>query len=220
MEMRDQIADIDWETTGSELIALLMESSEIKKNKPLYNRAQRRSSFRWGIFMAEDEKGYINYRYGQVEIGDTPISVFTSKDRARSKLESMTETYQLCQKLCGLYESDGACFHHQVGICHGACCGKESPEEYNKRAIKPSEEFMFSAQNFFIIDSGRSDEERCAVKIFNGKYYGYGYFNINDMGFGLSAVHECIRPANDNKDIHAILKQYLKANKVERIIEF
>ena len=220
MEMRDHIADISWETTGSELIALLLESSEIKKNKPLYNRAQRRTSFQWGIFMAEDENGYINYRYGPVEIGDSPISVFSTKARARSKLESMIETYKLCQKLCGLYESDGACFHHQVGICLGACCGMEPAEEYNKRAIKPSEDFMFSTMNFFIIDSGRTDEERCAVKIFNGKYYGYGFFNLNDMGFGLSAVHECIRPAKDNKDIQVILKQYLKTNKVERIIEF
>jgi len=50
MEMRDMIADIDWELTGSELIALLLESAEIKKNKPLYNRAQRRTGFQWGIF--------------------------------------------------------------------------------------------------------------------------------------------------------------------------
>ena len=220
MEMRDQIADIDWITTGSELIALLLESSEIKKNKPLFNRAQRRSSFTWGIFMKEDENGYITYSYGPVEPGDCPISVFTSKERARSRIESFVESYKLCQKLCGLYDTEGACFHHQVGICSGACCGKESPEEYNKRAIKPSEEFIFSTLNFFIIDSGRNDEERCAVKIFNGKYYGYGYFNINDMGFGLNAVHECIKPAKDNRDIQAILKQYLRTNKVERIIEF
>ena len=35
MEMRDQIAYIDWEVTGSELVALLKESSEIKRNKPV-----------------------------------------------------------------------------------------------------------------------------------------------------------------------------------------
>ncbi|HUX55883.1 MAG TPA: hypothetical protein VMV77_02840 [Bacteroidales bacterium] len=48
--MRDQIADIDWEITGNELIALLKESFEIKANKPIYNRAQRRTGFQWGIF--------------------------------------------------------------------------------------------------------------------------------------------------------------------------
>lgn len=220
MEMRDQIADIDWEITGSELIALLKESWEIKANKPLYNRAQRRTSFQWGIFSNVDNKGYINYRYGQLDESESPISVFTSRDKARSKLESVVQTFSLCQKLCGLYESQGACFHHQVGICRGACCGKESADEYNERASKVVEEFVFSSRNFFIIDRGRDEDERCAVKILNGKYSGFGYFNINDMGFGLAAVHECIKPSGDNRDIQVILKQYLKSNKVEKIIEF
>jgi DNA polymerase-3 subunit epsilon len=220
MEMRDLIADIDWEATGSELIALLKESFEIKLNKPVYNRAQRRTGFQWGIFSFFDQNGYINYRYGQINDDSVPLSVFTSKEKTKSKLISLVENFSLCQKLSGLYETDGACFHYQVGICKGACIGKESPGDYNERASKVTEEFVFTRRNFFIIDRGRDGEERCAVKIINGKYAGYGYFNINDMGFGLSAVHECIKPSNDNNDIHVILKQYLKHNRVEKIIEF
>jgi DNA polymerase-3 subunit epsilon len=50
IKMRAQVADISYEVTGNELIALLRESHEIKKFKPLYNRAQRRSLFRYGLF--------------------------------------------------------------------------------------------------------------------------------------------------------------------------
>ena len=220
MEMRDLIADISWERTGSELIALLKESSEIKRNKPVYNHAQRRTGFQWGIFRSIDTNGYLNFRYGQINDDEIPVSVFTSKEKTRSKLGSLVDTYNLCQKLSGLYETEGACFHYQVGICKGACIGKESPGEYNERAAKATEEFIFSRRNFFIIDKGREDEERCAVKIVNGKYGGWGYFNINDMGFGLSAVHDCINPSGDNSDIQVILKQYLRSNRVEKIIEF
>jgi DNA polymerase III subunit epsilon len=220
MEMRDVIADINWEVTGSELIALLKESAEIKKNKPVYNRAQRRTGFFWGIFSFVDDNGFINYRYGNLDNDEAPVSVFSSKDRARGKLESIVERYNLCQKLSGLYDTDGACFHHQVGICRGACCGKENARDYNERASKAIEEFVFTRRNFFIIDRGRDAEERCAVKIINGKYAGYGYFSINDMGFGLSALHECIKPCTDNRDIQVILKQYLKNNRVEKIIDF
>jgi DNA polymerase III subunit epsilon len=220
MEMRDLIADIDWERTGSELIALLRESSEIKLNKPVYNRAQRRTGFQWGIFSFTDSEGYINYRYGQLNNDDIPVSVFTSKEKTKAKLGYLVDNFNLCQKLSGLYDTEGACFHFQVGICKGACCGKETPSEYNERALKATEEFIFARRNFFIIDKGRDDEERCAVKIVNGKYSGWGYFNINDMGFGLSAVHDCIIHSPDNSDIQVILKQYLRANKVEKIIEF
>jgi DNA polymerase-3 subunit epsilon len=220
MEMRDAIADIGWEVTGSELIALLRESFEIKDNKPVYNRAQRRTDFQWGIFSFTDDNGYLNFCYGQIRSDEPLLSVFTSKEKAKSKLISLVESYNLCQKLSGLYETDGPCFHHHVGICKGACCNLESPEDYNERARKAQEEFVFAQRNFFIIYKGRDDEERCAVKIINGKYAGYGYFNINDMGFGMTAIHDCIKQSKDNRDIQVILKQYLKRNSVEKIIEF
>jgi DNA polymerase-3 subunit epsilon len=220
MEMRDFIADIDWEVTGSELIALLRESSEIKRNKPVYNRAQRRTGFQWGVFSHTDLNGYLNFNYGQVGGEDLPLSVFTGKERAKSKLLSLVEKYNLCQKLTGLYETHGPCFHYHVGLCKGACCGKESPESYNERARKAAEEFIFTRRNFFIIDRGRDEEERSAIKIVNGKFTGYGYFNINEMGFGLAAVHDCIQSYRDNSDIQIILKQYLRGFKIEKIIEF
>lgn len=220
MEMRDMISDIDWEETGSELIALLKESSEIKMNKPVFNRAQRRSNYQWGIYRFFDHHGYLNYRFGAVNDDEIPVSVFTSKEKVKGMLNYCLEKYNLCQKLCGLYETTGACFHHQVSMCRGACCGKEPVDSYNERAEKMMEEFSFTRKNFFIIDRGRCNEERCAVKIVNGKYSGYGYFNVNDMGFGLMAVHECIKTCKDNHDIQGILKQYLRSNKVEKIIEF
>lgn len=220
MEMRDLIADITWETTGSELIALLKECFEIKCNKPVYNRALRQTSFQWGIFTFIDQKGYINFYFGQINGDETPLSVFSSREKARSKLISMVDNYGLCQKLTGLYDTDGVCFQYHVGICKGACCGVESAKDYNERASKAATVFNFARRNYFIIDKGRDCEERCAVKIINGKYSGYGYFNINDIGFGLNAIHDCIKPASDNQDIHVILRQYLKSNKVEKIIEF
>jgi DNA polymerase-3 subunit epsilon len=220
MEMRDQIAYIDWEVTGSELVALLKESSEIKRNKPVYNRAQRRTGSHWGIFCSPDSNGYINFRFGTTDCDDNPVAVYTGREKAKSTLESLVEKYDLCQKLCGLYETAGACFHFHVSLCKGACCGKETPESYNERARKALGEFVFAQKNFFIIDKGRDPDERSAIKIMNGKYSGYGYFNINDMGFGLNAVHDCIMASSDNNDIQSILRQYLKGYKIEKIIEF
>lgn len=220
MEMRDQIADISWELTGSELIALLRESCEIKDNKPRFNRALRRSDFQWGIYSFTDDKGYLNFRYGTTGTDENPLSVFTSKEKAKNKLSLLIENYGLCQKLAGLYETSGACFQYHVGICRGACCGKETSVDYNERAARAAEEFVYTRRNFFVIDSGREKDEKSVVKVLNGKYAGFGYFNINDMGFGLSALHECIKPSPDNRDIQVILKQYLKRCRVEKIIEF
>ena len=220
MEMRSMIADITWETTGSELVALLLESSEIKKRKPIFNRAQRRTGYSWGIYSATDENGYVRFDCRNVSNEDIPLALFNSRDNARGKLEQIIGKYNLCQKLCGLYESAGPCFHHQVSLCLGACCGEETPAEYNRRALMALDEFVFRERNFFIIDRGRDIEERSAIKIVNGKYTGYGYFNINDVGFGLGALHDCIKVAPDNRDIQVIIKSYLKNHRIERIIDF
>lgn len=220
MEMRSQIADISWERTGSELIALLLESAEIKSRKPLYNRAQRRTGFRWGIYSYTDEHGYIRFEYRNVNDEEVPLSLFSSRDKARGKLEQIINEFTLCQKLSGMYETDGPCFHRQVSLCRGACCGGEEPGSYNERALMALDEFIFRERNFFIIDRGRDGEERSVVKIVNGKYEGFGYFSINDVGFGLTAVHDCIRRAADNRDIQVIIKSYLKNHRIERIIDF
>jgi DNA polymerase-3 subunit epsilon len=220
MEMRSMIADITWETTGSELIALLLESAEIKKKKPLFNRAQRRTGYPWGIYSFTDGNGYLCFEYRRVTGDAVPLALFSSRDNVRGRLEQIISRYELCQKLCGLYDTGGPCFHRQVSLCRGACCGEEKPAEYNERAMMALDEFIFRERNFFIIDRGRDIEERSAVKILNGKYAGYGYFNINEVGFGLEAVHECITNAPDNRDIQVIIKSWLKNHRVERIIDF
>jgi DNA polymerase III subunit epsilon len=220
MEMRDRIADISWEETGSELIALLRESEEIKRNKPIYNRAQRRTGSSYGLFYRTDSNGYLNFLVDSNSGDEIPLVTFTSKARAKGKLLSLVESLNLCQKLSGLYDTPGSCFHYQVGICRGACCGEESAEEYNSRAVKVIDEFSFGMSNFLIIDRGRANDERSAVKILGGKYFGYGWFNVNDIGFGLSGVHDCIKPADDNRDIQTIIKGYLSRNRVEKIIHF
>lgn len=220
MEMRSMTAGISWEPTGSELIALLLESTEIKKRKPLFNRAQRRTGYSWGIYSYTDDNGYIRFDCRNVSDKAVPLALFNSRDNARGKLVQIISKYNLCQKLCGMYDTDGPCFHHQVSLCRGACRGEEAPSEYNQRALMALDEFIFRERNFFIIDRGRDSEERSAIKIVNGKYTGYGYFNINDVGFGLTALHDCIREAADNRDIQVIIKSYLRNHTVDRIIDF
>ena len=217
MEMRDTIADISWEETGSELIALLLESAQIKLHKPRYNRAQRRTGFSWGIYADKNEKGYITLAFDRVMGDRVPLSLFVSKDRAKGKIESLLTQYQLCQKLCGLYDTSGACFHSNVGLCLGACSGAESPDDYNKRAQKALDEFVFTGKNILIIDKGKSEDERCAVKIHNGKYQGYGFFDVNDIGFGYAAIHDCIIPANDNRDVQVIIEGYWPETGLKRL---
>jgi DNA polymerase-3 subunit epsilon len=221
MQMRTEIAHIGWETTGSELIALLRESNEIKLHKPIYNRKQRRSFFQYGLFSNTDDKGYIRFQIEKTAGHEAlPLVSFTTKAEARSFITSIINKFNLCQKLCGLYPSGNHCFHYEIGACNGACAGIESPEKYNLRAMQVIRRYKIGLQNIIIIDTGRHMDEKAAIKIENGKYIGFGYFAqqyaVNDPAI----VDECIITYPDNNEIQQIISQYLRKNSVEKVIYF
>ena len=214
MEMRDRIADITWELTGNELIALLLESDEIKKHKPLYNRRQRRSIFNYGLFSFTDDHGYINLRISNTSEGSAPLTTFTSKREGRELLSGWVEINRLCSKLSGLYDTGGACFHHGIGECDGACIGDEPPEAYNRRVNNLLRRFEYEHQDFLIIDRGKARDEIGVVCIEKGQYRGFGY---TDAGYenNTEILRDAIRFYPDNRDIHALIRLYLRKNKVK-----
>ena len=217
MEMRDRVVDIKWEPTGSELIALLLESDEIKRRKPVFNRSQRRTTFQFGLFSMTDLNGYKWLQTKRINGTDAPLTSYTTQKEASAHLQFLVDEYHLCQKLCSLYPSNGPCFYHQISRCFGACIGKEPPEEYNQRVDVALERYIYRENNFFVIDKGRTDEESAVVKVFNGSYQGFGYIS-NDSANDPELLSDCIKPYADNKDIQVIIKGYLrKYPEVKRI---
>ncbi len=217
VEMKEAIADVGVELTGSELVALLLESSEIKKHQPFYNRAQRRTFFNYGLYDFKDEKGYINLKVMRLIDNRSPVYTYSSAQEGRTHVERLSETYQLCQKLCGLYDTQGACFHYQIHQCEGACIGKEDSEAYNSRVIDALDNYHFEQQNFFLLDVGRNERERSVVKVEHGRYIGYGFADIELNNGNLQNFHDCIQPMKDNKEVRQIIKSFMKKNQTETV---
>ncbi|MEZ5083414.1 MAG: exonuclease domain-containing protein [Bacteroidales bacterium] len=221
IEMRNNIADIGYELTGNELIALLLESDEIKKHKPPYNRAQRRNNFPWGLYLSKDEKGYLRLKIEKNDKEELPLTSFNSQLSAKSHLFTLTEAFTLCQKLCGLFDTKGACFHYNIKQCHGACIGIEPAEDYNLRLLQAIEPYQLHKTTFLIIDKGRNDGEKAIVGMENGKYLGFGYIDIELNGYvNVDDLKSCITAYPDNKDIQQIIRSYIKNRKAVKIVEY
>ena len=221
IELRERIAGISFELTGSELIALLLESEEIKKNKPRYNRAQRRTSSGWGLYSHYDSNGYINFEIKQTGVKNSlPVTGFNNKAEARQILTSLVEKHWLCQKLSGLYETEGACFHYGIRQCNGACIGKESAKTYNERAQKLIKNFDLVEENVLIIDGGRTLEERSAILIEKGIYKGFGYFDISGTYVSVEDLKSCIKQVKDTREVRQIINSWLRRHKPEKLLYF
>jgi DNA polymerase-3 subunit epsilon len=128
---------VDWVQTAGELGAMLLESSWVRTQKPLYNRRLRNHVDSVTLRPAADASGFVHMqRIDTLEPGDLAQSfgVFHSEKDARKALTDIARAQQLCLKVLGLEESSGSCFALQVGKCRGACTGKEPLILHNMRA--------------------------------------------------------------------------------------
>jgi DNA polymerase-3 subunit epsilon len=216
--MINELEAISYEETGSELVALLKESEEIKSNLPKYNRAQRKSKFIYSLDYFTNKEGYIELKIRKVDENTKGITSFANLGEAKKVLENFIEEYNLCQKLCNTYKSKNSCFNHGVGLCNGACIGEESPEIYNGRVQKLIDKYSFKNQDFAIIDKGRNPNEKSVILIEDGIYRGYAFIDLDNQINNIDILRNLITPMIHNKEVKNIIQSYLRRKKGFRII--
>lgn len=213
-----EVASVTYEATGSELLALLKESAEIKHHKPKYNRALRRTIFTHGLFSFSDENGYLNLKVEKIKGKAKPITTFSNIQSGKSFMNKVVEKYHLCQKLCGLYKTKSGCFSYTIKECEGACVGEELVESYNSKVQKLIEKHSFKTKSMIIVDYGRSVDERSAVWIEDGILRGFTYFNLNFQINNIEILKTLITPLEHNKDAQHIIQSYLRRHKRLKVI--
>jgi len=214
-----EVTAVTYELTGNELIALLKESEEIKRNKPLFNRALRKTLFNYQLNTTTDDKGYIHLLIEKSDGRKRPITTFTNYQQAKSALFVMTEKNNLCQKLTGLYETDGSCFQYSLKECEGACIEAEETTTYNERVKELIERYSYQNRDMLIIDKGRDLDERSVILIEDGQYRGFGFFNLNYQITKPEVLRSIITPMQNNRDSQHIIQSYLRKTKAPKIIE-
>lgn len=217
-KIQAKVSAVTYESTGSELVALLKESEEIKKNRPIYNRALRRSIFTHALYSFVDENGYINLKIDIADGRKKPITTFSNRQSGKSFITKAVEDFNLCQKLAGLYKTKSSCFNYDIKECQGACIQKESPESYNKRVRQLIEKNSYANKNMVIIDRGRDVDERSAILIKDGIFQGVGYFNLNYQINNIDVLESIITPMQNNRDVQHIIQSYLRKNKRLKIL--
>lgn len=217
-KMLNELYNVDFVETGSELIALLLEAEEIKRHRPTFNRARKAAVFTHSIDWFEDDKGIVNFKIVPYEESQNALLSFTSYATARERLESWIDEHTLCLRYCGLTDEDAVCFNHQIKKCNGICSGDEEVEVYNKRAKKIPEEYIFPEKDFFIVGDGRSPEERSLVLVENGHYAGYGYFDAVTQLQNPEELKDVITRAKWYPDADDVVRSYMKSKSVRKIV--
>lgn len=220
-ELWKNVHSISYEETGSELVALLLESQEIKKLQPPINRAQKKPYFPYGIYESKDENGYISLNIKRKKnLEGDPLLEIRSYYEGKRLLMKQVKNFELCQCLLGLHKINGNCFHYQIKNCRGTKMGLESAEEYNQRVAKAKSGLGLTIDDTLIIGTGRTLEEYSLVQVEDGKYVGYGFIDKEETNQPLENILGYIRKQNDNPDTRNIIRAYLAKNRRDKVVRY
>jgi len=213
--LRDEICDISFEETGNELIALLLESEEIKRKSPRFNSAQKTWDRNYCIFRYTDQQGYIHLGIERFNIRKDVIKVFPDYLSARIFLNEKMLAWQLCPKLCHLQKVKKACHNHAAGICAGACIGEETADRYNEKVNNAIDSFSDESSTYYIIGRGRDQDEKSLIYIEKGHYLGFGFVSGDIRATETDALKDHIKWRPDTPDVQRILIGWRSRQPVE-----
>lgn len=129
-----QVHKVEYETTGSELSALIKESWLIKKNKPKYNTATKRYG-RFPFIKIDVQNSYpVAAKTHEVKLdGARYYGPFKSGYTADSLLGQIDKTFYLrkCDdKKLHPSKNNSTCMYFEFKQCKGPCNFTQSPHEY------------------------------------------------------------------------------------------
>jgi DNA polymerase-3 subunit epsilon len=210
-----ETAIIDFDLSGSELLALLMETDAIKKYFPPYNRAQKNLRPSFGLFSYQDRDGIIHLAVNRTRKGQPCERVFYNISDAREFLESLCTSFRLCSKYCHLQEGVQTCNHFRVPQCPGVCRGTEVISDYNSRVTEALISLKQKTEHALIRLSGRREEENGLVWIAQGQYKGYGFVPSNFTPASVPELQGRILPQTNHPESERILTLYRLKNPEE-----
>ncbi len=217
-KMLNDLYNVDFVKTGSELVALLHEAQEIKNHKPHYNRMRKADVFTHSIDWFMDDNGIINFKIVEYENTVNTLVSFANYATARERIENWIDEYALCLRYCHLTSDEAICFNHQIKKCNGICAGEEEIAIYNKRAKEIMDSIIFKNEHFALIDHGKTPEERSIILVENGHYVGYGYIDRTDTFSSLEECRALVNKATFYPDADDLIRGFLKTNRLKTIV--
>lgn len=200
---------IDYEVTGNELCALLLESDYIQQHYPKFNKAQKTPVNTYSIISYENRKGIIQLAIAKTKYKNSAKNKIYTKIKAAAVLDELCKKFNLCPRFCGLQESFQKCSHYAI-ICKGVCDEKETVLVYNNRVQLALTSLQEINETYFIKEKGRTEDETAFIMIDKGVYKGFGFINQEDQITHLDDLEPHLNLKKSTYHTDAILRNYLK----------
>ncbi|QCX00248.1 exonuclease [Aggregatimonas sangjinii] len=218
-KLQKETKKVRFERTGSELVSALKEYAELRRNKPLFNASDGSVAISHALYSSEDKNGYITLTIHKADFSKNPILTFNGFQSAENFVRRIEKEFGLCLKLIGLSQAKKACSKVAEGKCEGACVQEESAEAYNLKVQKALDKYTLTNKNVVLVDKGREMGEYSAILIKNGRYQGYGFYELNHQLNNLHILESIITPMQADANTHHIITSYLRKKRIIKTLE-
>ena len=199
---------ITFQSTATELMAAILESTEIKKLWPAFNVSQKNPEEVYSLIMYEDQKGYYRLAVEKKRKQVKPIFTFHYKVHAHGVLQKLIKEFNLCPVLCFVQRDKQKCEELKEGNCFGACDTVEANTLYNKRVLEAISS-LTTRSSYVVLDKGLREEEISCIMVSKGSFFGMGYLPKNFTDITEEAVYKYLHPYKENSYIKTLLQTHL-----------
>ena len=215
----DEVHAIDIEYTGSDLIAQLLESQEIKHLRPKFNSQQVKTPAPYEIVIKENKAGVKRFVLERKTYQDTESELYYNRNSAKARLAALCKNYALCPKYCSLERKAGPCTGSTMGTCRGVCTHHESIDIYNDRVKMAQKALKHDVDHKIIKVNGRKRGESGFVLIANGIYQGFGFYSLEDTIDTINDLEPYVHNYPNNYDTTRIIDIFLKKTSKDQVLD-
>jgi DNA polymerase III subunit epsilon len=186
---------ISYKECATELMAHILESTEIRRLWPIHNRSQRGYLPQFGLFVYEDRQGYKRFAVEKYRRSFKPIYTFNTITEGHLRVRELIAEFGLCTRLCNVTTAD------ECG------CGEHlAPEAYNQKADEAIAWMRKHLPTFALIDKGIDDNEHSCILVMEGNLYGMGYLDDKKLQLkNIETLLKTIEPLQDNDYIRNLV---------------
>jgi DNA polymerase-3 subunit epsilon len=189
---------ISYKECATELMAHILESTEIRRLWPVYNRSQRGFLPKFGLFVYEDMQGYKRFAVEKIRRSLKPVHTFNTVVEGHNRLRELIEEFGLCARMCNVIT------HTDCG-----CAEHAAPDEYNTRVDAALDWTKKNLPTFALIDKGIDDNEHSCILIKEGNLYGMGYITDKKVQLqNVDALLKTLEPLQDNDYIRNLVYRH------------
>ncbi|WP_113634991.1 exonuclease domain-containing protein [Nubsella zeaxanthinifaciens] len=166
------IFHISFEKCGSELMALLLECTEIQRLWPQHNRALKRFEAKFALYHYVAVNGYSYLAVGRLTKQQPHVKTFDREIDGLNFLAEITNKFQIDQRFCRYGKASVLRSDENL----------PSVESHNAAVNSLLEDILTEQPSFVIIEDGRSNDELGCVYVEKGNFCGMGYLT-SDVSF-------------------------------------